>query len=100
MNKQQMIDTLLDSIQSVIDPTSRVELLLGSILLVEIKLKDDTPVLQEAICCKLNEALKLIKAIAGIQVVVSVLDDDNDRYVNLVAAGIDGNQVNTDEWVV
>lgn len=100
MNKQDMIDTLLNSMRQTVDPSSRIELMLGSILLAEIRLKDDPPMLKEAICSKLNEALKLMKEITEIQIMVSVLNDDNDRYVNLVVAGIDGNRVNTDEWAV
>lgn len=100
MNRQDMIDRLLDSMRSAVDPSSRIELLLGSILMAEIRLKDQPPVLKEAIFRKLNEGLKLINEIASIQMVLAVLDDDNDRYVNLLAAGIDGERVNTDEWAV
>lgn len=98
MNKQDMIDTLLDSMRSAVDPSSRIDLMLGSILLAEIRLNDQPPVLKEAICRKLNEALKLIKEMAPVQIVLAVLDDDDDKYVRMIGKDIAGQEVDMDRW--
>ncbi len=98
MKKQEVINQLLDSMRSVVEPSSRIDLMLGSILLAEIRLNDQPPVLKEAICRKLNEALKLIKDIAPVQVVLAVLDDDDDKYVRMIGRGIAGQEIDMDRW--
>lgn len=98
MNKQDMIDTLLDSMRSVVDPSSRIDLLLGSILLAEIRLNDEPSVVKEAICRKLNVALKLIKEIAPVQMVLAVLDDDDNKYVRMIGRDIAGQEIDMDRW--
>ena len=100
MNQQQMLNAFIDGIRAMVDPSSDINLLLGSILTLEIRLKDDHPDTKATVCKKINELLKLIKQTAPVQLVIAVLDDDNDRYVRLIGDGIEGNEINTDKWPV
>ena len=98
MNQQQMLNAFISGIRAMVDPSSNITLLPGSILTLEIRLKDDHPDIKVNVCKKINELLKLIKQTAPVQLVIAVLDDDNDRYVRLIGDGIEGNEINTDEW--
>ena len=100
MNQHQMINAFISGIRAMVDPASEINVLLGSILTLEIRLKDDHPDAKVTVCKKINELLKLIKQTAPVQVVPSVINDDNDRYVNLIGDGLGGNRINTDEWSV
>ncbi len=95
MNQQQMVNAFISGIQALVDPASNIQLLLGSILTAEIHSKPDN---KESVCREINKLLLLIKQTAKIQMILAVINDDNDRYVNLIGAGIESSSINTSEW--
>lgn len=100
MNQQQMMSAFISGIRVMVAPASRVDLVPGSILIAEIHLKDDHPDFKVNVCKKINELLKLIKQTAPVQMVLAVINDDNGRYARLIGDGIEGGEVNVDEWPV
>ena len=82
---------LIQQINFLIDPASRVAELQPGMIVAEIRLNPDHKV---SVCHELN---KLVKQLKG-QVILAVLDDEQDRYVRLIGKGLNANETNVDDF--
>ncbi len=87
-----VIEEIIKEMYKLVDKESQIISPLPGILIAEIVLlKDHKPIA----CRKLRTLVKLVDD-AKYQTILTVLDDDNDRYVRLISNSIKTNSVNTD----
>lgn len=78
--------------QFLSDESSRIIAPLPGIIIVEVRLMPDHKV---SVCHQLNKLIKEVQG-ANYQIILSVQDDDKNRYARLISRGIKVNEMDTD----
>ena len=82
-------ELIVEKIRSLVSSDSQILRLGPKILVSEIRLK---PEKKTEVCQELNGLFKQLD-LANYQIVMAVLEDDDNRYVNIISEGIKNKEV-------
>ena len=85
---------IIQKIKFLVAPQSSVFSPMPGILLAELHLKDAN---KTRVCHELNFLFKELHK-QQFQLILAVIDDDNDRYTNIIGRGIQSYAIDTDKF--
>lgn len=88
MTTEEMLNSFISGIRAIVDPQSKINMLLGSILCLELHLKDEDDEEKTKASECINELLKLIEKTTNPQIILTVINDENDKYVRIMGEGL------------